>query len=81
MQLINHKVLSTIMPRDKGISGNMSSVVRNEMAKAEAFCSTSIVHVKDKKVCTIPIQCNCLLYRVFCSSSVVECCFMRQLPD
>jgi hypothetical protein len=38
------------MPREKGTATNMSSVVRNEMAKAEAFSTTSIVLVKDKKV-------------------------------
>lgn len=55
MHVVDHKVMSTLMPHDDGLHGSaataqMSSAVRNEVRKAQATTSTSIVLVKDKKV-------------------------------
>lgn len=76
MHTVNHVVMSTLMPRDDGLHGDasaaqMSSAVRNELRKAEATSSTSIVLVKDKKV----RKRSCLCVSFYSSSvPVMRCC-------
>lgn len=69
MHVVDHRVFSTLMPRDDGLHGTaaaaqMSSAVRNELRKAETTSSTSIVLVKDKKVVLYrDLSCTCIMGR------------------
>jgi hypothetical protein len=56
MHTVNHRVLSALMPQG-GTTGvaagtGISAAVHNEIRKAEASSTTSVVHIKDKKVRT-----------------------------
>jgi hypothetical protein len=55
MHAVNSKVLSALKPQAGAVAGGaatagMAASVQNEIRKAEASTTTSIVHIKDKKV-------------------------------